>query len=97
MTGQGPLGRFFAALVGVALLIAGVFFSVVALAVIVVLGLALWAYLWWKTRALRRAMREQAAARPYEGTATVVEGEATVVDAVVADAPLLRGPETPER
>ena len=33
-------------------------FSVALFAVIVVVGAALWGYLWWKTRELRKAMRE---------------------------------------
>ena len=36
-------------------------FSVVALGVVLVGGVVFLAYFWWKTRALRRAMREQAA------------------------------------
>ena len=33
-------------------------FSVALFAVIVTVGAAVWGYLWWKTRELRRAMRE---------------------------------------
>lgn len=42
-------------------------FSVVVFAVVVTLGLVAWGYLWWKTRDLRKAMREQAAARGQAG------------------------------
>ena len=35
-------------------------FSVVFFAVIVTVGAVAWGYLWWKTRALRKHMREQA-------------------------------------
>ena len=41
-------------LVGVALM-----FSVVLFAVLLTVGAAAWAYFWWKTRDLRRQMREQ--------------------------------------
>lgn len=41
-----------AALAGLALM-----FSAVLLALLLVIGVAAWAYLWWKTRALRRQMR----------------------------------------
>jgi ABC-type bacteriocin/lantibiotic exporter with double-glycine peptidase domain len=42
-----------ATLVGVVLM-----FSVVLFAIIVVVGLIAWAYLWWKTRELRKQMRD---------------------------------------
>jgi hypothetical protein len=71
---SGPLGKLFALLAGVILLIVGFMFSMVILAVVVVVGLAVWAYLWWKTRDLRKAMRE----RPAGGH--VIDGEVVVVD-----------------
>ena len=64
----------FAFLAGAILLFLGFVFSVVVFAVIVVLGLALWGYVWWKTRKLRRAMQEQAPG------GLVIDGEATVVE-----------------
>ena len=56
------------------MLILGFVFSLVVFAVIVVLVLALWGYVWWKTRKLRRAMQEQAPG------GLVIDGEATVVE-----------------
>jgi len=61
-------------LASVMLLIVGFTFSVLFLAVVVAVGLVVWGYFWWKTRALRQAMRE----RPPAGH--VVEGEVVVVD-----------------
>lgn len=69
----GLLGRILGVLVGAALLVLGVMFSVVLLAVLAVAGLAAWGYFWWKTRKLRRALRE----RPPGGQ--VIEGEAVIV------------------
>ncbi len=43
--------------------------SVLVFAVVVTGGLLVWGYLWWKTRNLRKGMRE----RPPEGR--VIEGE----------------------
>ena len=63
-----------ALLTGTILLILGFMFSVVVFAVIAVLGLAIWIYLMWKTRKLRRAMQEQAP------DGQVIEGEAIVVE-----------------
>ncbi len=57
---------------GAILLVLGLLFSVVVLAVIAVLGLAIWGYLWWQTRKLRQAVRAQ------EGR--VIDGEAVVVE-----------------
>ena len=79
---SGPVGKLFAALVGAVLLVLGLMFSVVFIAIAVVVGLAVWAWLWWKTRALRRTLREQQAssARAADRTeGTIIEGEAIVV------------------
>ena len=57
------------------LLILGFMFSVVLLAVVAVLGLLVWGYLWWKTRKVRQAM----AANPPEG-GQIFDGEAVVVE-----------------
>jgi membrane protein implicated in regulation of membrane protease activity len=65
----------FALLSGVILLVLGFMFSVILFAVIAFLGLALWGYLAWKTRKLRRAMREQASSN-----GQVIDGEAVVVE-----------------
>ena len=62
-------------LTGVILLALGFMASVIVFAVIGVLGLMLWGYLQWKTRKLRRAMREQAAGN----NGHVIDGEAVVV------------------
>ena len=67
------LGKLMAFVVGTLLLIAGFMFSVVALAVIAVVGLGIWGWLWWKTRALRRQMADAHSANDASGT--VIEGE----------------------
>jgi hypothetical protein len=81
----GPWQKIVSAAMGIALLALGLTFSVVLLAVLLVAGLAVWGYLWWKTRAIRRILREgqvpTAAANGdvFEGEATVVETQAQVV------------------
>jgi HAMP domain-containing protein len=60
----------------VILLALGFMFSLIVFAVIAVIGLALWGYVRWKTRKLRRAMREQAAGN----NGHVIDGEAVVVE-----------------
>lgn len=83
----GPLQKLAALIGGLALLVLGLSFSVVLLVVGAVVGLLVWAYLWWRTRQLRQALREMdvsaqagmAAGR--HGTAgQVFDGEAVVVD-----------------
>ena len=85
---QGPLGKVIAAVVGVLALAAGLMFSLVFVVVIAVVGIAVWGYFWWKTRDLRKRLREQAesgaqtfeqhhGATPAEGD--VIEGEAVRV------------------
>ncbi len=53
------LGQAIRMLAFVGLLILGLTFSVVVFAVVAVAGLGAWAYIWWKTRKVRRAIREQ--------------------------------------
>ena len=66
--------NLFALLVSTILLVLGLLFSVVIISAIAVLGLAAWAYFWWKTRKLRKTMREQAP------DGMVIDGEASVVE-----------------
>ena len=71
------LGKLATIVIGSALVVLGLMFSVVLIALLAVLGVGFWGYLRWKTRGLRRAMREQAASAPVGGT--VIDGEAVVV------------------
>lgn len=74
----GPLNKLFALLGGAILLLLGLMFSVVLFAVAAVVGLAAFGFFWWKTRELRKRMREQAKAAEVGGQ--VFEGEAVVVE-----------------
>ena len=69
----GLLGKMLAFVLSAALLVLGLMFSLVALAVIALGGLALGGWLWWKTRRLRQQLREAAAATADGGQ--VIEGE----------------------
>jgi UPF0716 family protein affecting phage T7 exclusion len=68
------LTRILAAIAGAILLVLGFMFSLVILVLIAVAGLAAWGWFWWKTRELRKAMKQ----RPAGGH--VIDGEAIVVD-----------------
>lgn len=53
-------------------------FSVLLFAVVVSVGVVAWAYLWWRTRELRKQMREQRGRHPSAGGRSggvVIEGE----------------------
>ena len=73
--------KILALLAGTLLLVLAFMFSVVLLAVAAVVGLCAFTYFWWKTRALRQALREQAAqaAATAPSAGQVFEGEAVVV------------------
>lgn len=64
------LGKVLALAAGAVLLVAAVMFSLLIFAVAAVLGVFAWGYLWWKTRELRRRMREKPpGGRVFEGEA----------------------------
>ncbi|MGB7990711.1 MAG: hypothetical protein WCF44_15035 [Candidatus Methylophosphatis roskildensis] len=72
----GPLGRLLGAIIWAGLLVVAFMFSLVFFAIVVAVGLLVWAYLWWNTRELRKQMRD----RPPGGSAQppggqVIEGE----------------------
>ena len=86
---KGPLAQLLTVIGGVLVLGAALMFSLVFFAVLAVAGLLFWIYFMWKTRALRRQMRENAGMRPQPSDPTasapasgeVIEGEAVrVVD-----------------
>lgn len=74
------LKQLLAIVVGVITLILGVMFSVILLALVSGLAVAALAFFWWKTRKLRKTMREE----PPGGV--TIEGEAVVVEDVPAPA-----------
>ena len=58
---------------GAAFLVLAFMFSLVILAALAVGGLMLWGWLWWKTRAVRKQMREQSPEPASKGY--IIEGE----------------------
>ena len=93
LTGEGrahpPATGFFGKVLGVAagaaVLVVAFFFSILLFAVVLTVGLVGWGYLWWKTRELRKVIREQGGIgtiiREQNGTGargqrvTIIEGE----------------------
>jgi hypothetical protein len=77
----GPLKKLLSLVGGVIILVLGLMFSVVVLIVVVAVGLMVWGFLWWKTREIRRVMREaQSNSHPSPPGGDVIEGEAVVVE-----------------
>ncbi|MRD72141.1 hypothetical protein HCX48_08440 [Rhodocyclus tenuis] len=80
---SGPLAKALAAVILAVLLVVGAMFSLVLIALVPLLVAIVGGWFWWKTRALRALMREQAAAglgeRPFESGGDIIEGEAVVV------------------
>ena len=86
---QGPLAKLVAFVLSAAFLVLAFMFSLVALALVAVLGLVLGSWLWWRTRKLRQEIDRQRAEQwnssaqenPFrptpERSATVIDGEAT--------------------
>jgi hypothetical protein len=57
--GPGPIARLLGGLAGLAVLAAAMLFSAVLVVLLLAVGAAAFGWFWWKTRALRRALREQ--------------------------------------
>ena len=76
---SSPLRKLVALIMTVALVGLVLMFSAVLLVIITIVGAIAWAYLWWKTRELRKQMRDfvpREAEREYkESDVGVVEGE----------------------
>lgn len=83
----GPLAKILAAIILALLLGLGFMFSLVLLALIPFIALAVWAWFWWKTRELRKLMREQGPGFSMGGQSMggapmrgeVIDGEAVVI------------------
>ncbi|MDK9703073.1 MAG: hypothetical protein OEL20_08025 [Sulfuritalea sp.] len=85
MTQPGPavgaLGKAITFVAGAIVLALGFMFSLVVIAVVLVAGAVALAWFWWKTRALRKAMREQAPVwEKTRNDGQVIDGEAVVVE-----------------
>ncbi|HEY9193976.1 MAG TPA: hypothetical protein VIO81_13995 [Methyloversatilis sp.] len=77
---SGFVGRLIGVLVGAGLLVLGLMFSVVLIIAAAIAGLVIWGWFWWKTRALRRQMRERmdmpfADVQPVQPGGRIIEGE----------------------
>ena len=74
------LGKLFALVAGAILLVLGFMFSLVLLSAFVGVGLMLGAWFFWRTRHVRKAMREAGPMRNPPADGVVIEGEAVIVE-----------------
>lgn len=72
--GPGLLGRIAAAVAGAVAIAAGILFSFAIVATATAIALVAGTWLWWKTRGIRRQMREQMRNQPPPG-GRIIEGE----------------------
>ena len=94
MNAESFLRKALGVILGAVLLAAALLFSVFVFAVLAVGGLLVLGYLWWKTRDLRRQLRQQMSEQTPGGH--VIEGEViheTVVVEQIEDARAARDPE----
>ena len=68
------LGRVLAVVTAVAMLVVALMFSIVFFAIALTVGLLIFGRIWWKTRDLRKRMRENDAGMPPQD-GRVIEGE----------------------
>jgi Flp pilus assembly protein TadB len=66
-TPPGPLAKLVAFVLSAAFMVLAFMFSLVALAVVAVVGVALGGWLWWKTRVLRKQMAQMREAHQQMG------------------------------
>jgi uncharacterized membrane protein len=74
----GLLGKLIGFVIMVVMLVLGLMFSMVLLVVVLAIGAIAFGYFWWKTRALRKAMKEHVAQASSDGQ--VFEGEAVIIE-----------------
>ena len=94
----GLAGKLLAVVVGSVLLVLGFIFSVFLIAAIAVVGLGGGAYFYWKTRKLRKILREQAMHGEMGGMGEMGEGEASEGEIIEGEAVVVTdGDESAER
>ena len=92
----GLIGKLVGFVIMVVMLALGLMFSVVLLAGVLVIGLGAFSYFWWKTRDVRKKMKERAAAQASRD-GTIIEGEAVIVEDGTQAGESLRIAESQER
>jgi len=76
---MGPWQKLVAGVAGIGLFALALMFSVVLFAVVATVGLAVWGWVWWKTRDLRKQMRAQMEAHRAQANTTSGQAEEGLV------------------
>lgn len=61
---RSPFGTLIAGIIGAVLLVLAFMFSLLILAGVIIVAVSVYGYLWWKTRSLRKHLREQMRSQP---------------------------------
>ncbi|MCB1961254.1 MAG: hypothetical protein KDE68_12145 [Rhodocyclaceae bacterium] len=77
---MSPWQKLLALVAGAGMFVLALMFSVVLFAGVVTVGLALWGFLWWKTRTLRKQMRDNPPGGLVIEGEVIREGESVVDD-----------------
>jgi len=82
---MNAIARALTLIAGAIVLVLGLMFSLVLVAGVAVVGLVLGAWFFWKTRHLRKALREAQAMRRPAPDGDIIEGEAVVVESAAME------------
>lgn len=86
-TPPGPLAKLAAFVLSAAFMVLAFMFSLVALAVVAVLGVALGGWLWWKTRAMRKQMQQMREAAQQMADEQPVRGDQVIEGEFIREVP----------
>ena len=94
---KGPLEQALTVILGVIVIGLSLMFSLVLFAVVAILGLIFVLYFWWKTRELRKQLRNQSAAQMSSPTSRAPAAETSIDGGAVIEGEAVRvtDPEAP--
>ena len=94
---KGPLAQALTVIVGVIVIGLSLMFSLVVFAIVAILGLIFVLYFWWKTRELRKQLRDQAAMQASNPASRAPAAEASIDGGAVIEGEAVRviDPEAP--
>lgn len=84
---QGVLGKLLTFIFGAAFVVIAFMFSLIALAVVAVAGVLIGGWFWWKTRAVRKQMREM---QEKMQTGNRPSAEQSVMDGLIIEGEVIR-------
>ena len=91
---KSPLTRILAAIISLIVLGLALTFSLVFFAILIVVGVIMWLYFWWKTRQLRKIIRENSQAANMENSYSSESSEGS--DGLIIEGDAIRLPDEAE-